>query len=263
MSEVTWERTELLVKIQARLPPEKIEVQCRLETVAGSDALPSQSPVDGLVKWEIPPTATRAELYLIDDSSGLIAAGDFTNFGGTTTTDPESLSPQELADIDIPSGESDLVEFKPFWNDKNKSHEIAETVIAFANSKGGRLYVGVDDHGAPQGKGALADAVAKNSRPEDWFQALEERFSEVVRNLIKPVPRTTTSWVLVGGEPVLVISVNPGTDRPYSTHDNYIYVRKGASCRAPEPQTELKQMFDHGGDEPVLGVLGLRWPKKL
>ncbi len=242
--EVTWERTDLLARIQSNLRAEQVEVQCRLETVTGPCTLLSQNPTDELVKWEIPPTATKAEMYLVDESSGLIAGGDFTNTGGKTTTDPESLSPQALADIDIASGESDVVEFKPFFGDKARGHEIARAVIAFANSKGGRLYIGVDDNGAPQGQVELAKVMGKNREPKEWPQALVELLSGVIRNIVKPIPKVDTAWVTVGGEPVLVATIAPGTGRPYSTHDNYIFVRKGASCRPPEPQTELRQMFD-------------------
>jgi hypothetical protein len=241
--DITWDRTDLLARVEGSLLGPDLEIQCRLETVTGADILPAQTTADGTVRWEIPPTTTKAELYLLDSSSRLIASGEFTNTGGTTTTDLTSLTPQQLAEEDISGGESEVVEFKPFFGDTAKGHEIAETVIAFANSKGGRLYIGVDDNGVPNGLAAMGKGVGKNRDPKDWPQLMEEKLSAAVRNLVKPVPRLEIKWVAVGGEPVLVVKVNPGDDRPYSTHENFIYVRKGASCRAPEPKTELRQLF--------------------
>jgi len=49
----------------------------------------------------------------------------------------------------LPSQESDIVEFKESWNDK-----VLKDVAAFANSRGGKLYVGVADSGKIVGAAA-------------------------------------------------------------------------------------------------------------
>jgi predicted HTH transcriptional regulator len=45
------------------------------------------------------------------------------------------------------------------------------------------------------------------------------------------------------GEPVLIVNVPRGSDRPYSTHDNVVWVRKGATNRRPDPRTELPGLY--------------------
>src|SRR6266702_5908430 len=54
---------------------------------------------------------------------------------------------------DLAGGETDTIEFKPFMEPKSTTEsDFVRTVIAFANTHGGRIYVGVDDDGLPQGE---------------------------------------------------------------------------------------------------------------
>jgi predicted HTH transcriptional regulator len=177
-----------------------------------------------------------------------LAAANFPNTGGRATTRPEELTPEEQASLDVLAGETDVVEFKPFFYERQKRQELAEVIIAFANSKGGRLYIGLDDRGKPLGDDELAVAVAGKKHSHEFSlpelrEKLKEDLSKLVREFVKPVPAVSTTWLTMGGQSVLLAIVPAGTDRPYSTHDNLIYVRKGATCRAPEPKTELRGLF--------------------
>ncbi|MBI5756856.1 MAG: ATP-binding protein [Nitrospirae bacterium] len=46
----------------------------------------------------------------------------------------------------IPSGESETVEFKTSFD-----REVIETLVAFANTKGGKVFVGISDNGKAAG----------------------------------------------------------------------------------------------------------------
>jgi Putative DNA-binding domain len=248
VTEATWQRTSLQVTVELGVPAADVEVQCRLETVSGPQVLEGMRPDNGLVEWNIPPTTTRADVFIVHHVAGLLAAANFTNTGGRTTTSPENLSAEEQVSLDILAGETEVIEFKPFFREPQKRQEIAEVIIAFANSRGGRLYIGLDDRGKPFGDDELAVAVGGKKHMHEFSlqerqDRLKEELSKLVREIVKPVPAIATTWLTVGGQSVLLATVAPGTDRPYSTHDNLIYVRKGATCRPPEPKTELPGLF--------------------
>ncbi|MBF5041883.1 ATP-binding protein [Simulacricoccus sp. 17bor-14] len=84
-------------------------------------------------------------------------------------------------------GENDRVEYKPFVNPKSdKESELIATVIAFANTVGGRLYIGVRNDGEPEGEQTFR-RVIQGDKPED-----EDRYlaylDSLFRERVKPVP---------------------------------------------------------------------------
>jgi len=56
----------------------------------------------------------------------------------------------------IKSGESDTVEFKQSFN-----KTVIETLVAFSNSNGGRVLIGVDNTGAIKGVSITEESVQK------------------------------------------------------------------------------------------------------
>lgn len=96
----------------------------------------------------------------------------------------------------ISGGESQLVEFK-----KKVAHpeKIVREVVAFANSKGGELYIGVDDDGrisglkfAEEDKFALEKAISRYCRPRIRFASEIIKISEkksIIRYTIFESPK--------------------------------------------------------------------------
>jgi len=126
------------------------------------------------------------------------------------------------------------VEFKPFMEPKNKKEsEFIKTVVAFANTYGGRVYVGADDDGALQGE-AEVRKVFRGSIDEA-LAAQMSRLKELLRENVKPVPIVDVHQMTLGVDPVLVAEVQRGNNPPYATHQNQIYVRKGATSRTADP----------------------------
>lgn len=103
----------------------------------------------------------------------------------------------------IPSKESLVVEFKSEWNSKNDGTNIKKTIVAFANTAGGDLYLGVGDDGSIVG---VHDA-----------DALEERISCTIRDNIQPslASFVTTEQIRIQGKTVLRVHVDAGSQKPY------------------------------------------------
>ena len=120
--------------------------------------------------------------------------------------------------------EGQHLEFKRDWNESAK-----KTVVAFANSGGGRIVVGVDDDGSPVG---VADVDAC------MLRAMQSISNGISPDLARFVDIRSGER---DGMPVVVVDVRAGTERPYYLSDKGprpagVYVRLGAgSIPASEP----------------------------
>lgn len=112
----------------------------------------------------------------------------------------------------LPPHESVTTEFKREWTDN-----IKKEIVAFANTLGGDLFIGVDDDGELVGV--------------DNPDRLEERIISMARDNIHPAV-THLLWferIRRDGKTALVVHVGPGTDKPYCTDprdSGTVYVRR-------------------------------------
>ncbi len=126
--------------------------------------------------------------------------------------------------------EDGKTEFKCEW-----AESIRKTIIAFANTEGGTLWVGVDDDG--------------NAVGIDDADGLMLRICNMVRDSIRP----DLSMFVNGeraerdGKTVLRIEVQRGTDRPYfakaaGLRPEGVFVRQGAAS-VPASETRIRDML--------------------
>ncbi len=119
--------------------------------------------------------------------------------------------------------------------------DIKNTIIAFANCDGGTLYIGVDDDGTVYGV--------------DDVDGTMLRVTNAVRDAVRP---DVTMFVefrsdVMDEKPVVCVSVQRGTARPYYLHGKGIrpegvYVRQGASTVPATDAAILHMIKDTGGD---------------
>jgi ATP-dependent DNA helicase RecG len=118
---------------------------------------------------------------------------------------------ERLIKILLKHGESRTLEFK---SGQVSNSVAAQVVCAFANTGGGRLIIGVDDHGAVHG---VKDAEERN---------MELR--RFVRTTISPQPYFASDVADVsGGSQVIVVDVPSSDEKPYTFEDS-IHVRHNA-----------------------------------
>lgn len=119
--------------------------------------------------------------------------------------------------------ESDINEFK-----RKITKDMMKTAVAFSNTNGGTIYIGVDDDGT---------IVGVNDPDEVSKQA-----AQLLADTIRP-DITTSSRIypmLIEGKNVVVITVQEGTSKPYYLREKGlraegVYVRSGpVSMQAPE-----------------------------
>jgi len=101
----------------------------------------------------------------------------------------------------IEQGEHDQQDFKYCINDSKK---IAKSLVAFANTRGGRLLIGVKDNGK----------IAGISSDEEFYM-----IESAAKIYSKPAIDFTTKQWQIEGKTVLEIGIEPGNDKPYFAKD--------------------------------------------
>lgn len=151
---------------------------------------------------------------------------------------PGAFGEQERAEEELRQGESERLEYKPFiTRGHEKEQELIRTIVAFSNTFGGRIYVGVTDDGTPEGEAQLRKIGKANE--ETSLSSMIWFLKKLSREKITPVPDVEVRPATAFGHPIVVIAVRAGEDAPYFTADYDVYVRSGATNRKPNPQTEL------------------------
>ena len=119
--------------------------------------------------------------------------------------------------------------------------DIKKEVIAFANSAGGTVYVGVTDDGSVVGVDSPDQAI--------------QQVANMVRDSIKPDVTMFVRYEAkqVDGKMILSVEVQRGTDRPYylakkGLRPEGVYVRQGTSS-VPATDAAIRRMIkDTDGD---------------
>jgi hypothetical protein len=133
------------------------------------------------------------------------------------------LRVKELAN----AGEGLLVEFKEKL--PPDEHHFLDSVIAFANTSGGAILIGVSDHG---------EIVGVEKNPEE----IRETITNWISEKCDPRPSFTINQIEVDGKTVIVVDVASGPSKPYQDLDRGFLVRKGASNRQAR-RSEVEEMF--------------------
>jgi hypothetical protein len=146
-------------------------------------------------------------------------------------------------------GENDAIEFKafvPVERTEPKSKELLKVVCAFANTRGGQLFIGINDDAEvvgvarallPHAKAGLAKACRE----------YETRIRRLIREGIHPTVACDCTWESFAGHDVMRIRVEADHRGLRALSENgESYVRRGASCKRAGP-AELERLLGHGG----------------
>jgi Putative DNA-binding domain len=231
-----WVPGLVRIEIELGVPADQVELQLLF---GGADRqFEIVSSVQHQTEIEVPGDARGVFIYLVHATGECIAelmlGRPYAAYGKAEK--PINAQRQVIGDLE--DGENDTIEYKPFMKPNHaKESEFVETTIAFANTSGGRIYVGVRNDGSPQG-----EAAARTIFGCDLESALEvqhDRLKTLVREKIKPVPFVTVKRLVIHDHPAIAVEVERGSQRPYATHDNKVFIRKGATNRLADPHSEF------------------------
>lgn len=134
-----------------------------------------------------------------------------------------------------------------FKEDVVNAASLAAEIAAFANSGGGRIFVGVADDGALR----------------ELDPATVARVNQLIANaastLVRPAINPSTENVAVGSGVVIVVTVPDGLGKPYIDNAGAIWVKSGSDKRRVTAREEMQRMFQsaqlvHGDDIPIRGT---------
>jgi ATP-dependent DNA helicase RecG len=149
----------------------------------------------------------------------------------------------ELIDL-LSRGEDSRQQFK---SDMTNADALAAEIVAFSNSAGGRIFIGVNDDGSVRGLSG-----ADGGR-------LNKLVSNVALEGVRPAVNPLTENVLHPNGTVIVVSVPEGINKPYMDTKGAIWVKNGSDKRRATSREELQRLFQqaglvHADDSPVSGL---------
>lgn len=207
---------------------------------------------NGKARLSVPDDVDRLE-YVLTDSDGTVydlqREDRFYHTGlGRQRLDGAARDLAEQVRTACLEGEGMRIEFKPFIDcergmgtkaNKTKLRELITTVVAFANTQGGRIYIGIDDDCCVSGIAQELEQWAKAEVSEDAANRYRGALTRKIKDdLVGDVP-VRVSYTLVDDAPVMIVDVAQSAAKPVMVRgDNILYVRAGASNRQRVCQVE-------------------------
>lgn len=149
----------------------------------------------------------------------------------------------ELIDT-LSRGEDSRHQFKA---DITNADALAAEIVAFSNTFGGRIFIGVNDDGSVRGLSS-ADVARLN-------QLIANAASQNVRPAVNPL----TENVPHPAGTVLVLTIAEGISKPHIDKNGVIWVKNGADKRRATSREEIQSLFQqaglvHADETPVAGM---------
>ena len=142
----------------------------------------------------------------------------------------------------ITLGEDSTRQFK---KDVTNEESLASEMVAFANSEGGTIFIGVAD-----------DRTTPGLTPQDVTR-INQLISNVASQHVRsPIAVTTENVAVENDRVVIVLTVPKGIDKPYFDKNGVIWLKAGADKRRVNSREELRRFFQssdqfHGDELPT------------
>jgi len=151
----------------------------------------------------------------------------------------------ELIEL-ISRGEDSRTQFKRS-QDVTNAKSLAGEIVAFANSKGGKILIGVDDDGVIIGLSS------------DDIRRINQLIANTTTNCIRPPINPETENISVGERLVMVVSIPEGISKPYADSDGVFWVKSTSDKRRVTAREEIQRIFQavdlvHADGVPVQGT---------
>lgn len=139
--------------------------------------------------------------------------------------------------------------FHQFKSNVTNALSLAQEMIAFSNTQGGKIFIGIGDDGSVSGltredMGRLSNLVSNAA-------------SQHVNPSINPI----TENVALPEGLVMVVHVSQGISKPYMDKNGVIWVKSGPDKRKATAREEIQRMYQSSGllhgDEMLVGGMGI------
>ena len=134
-----------------------------------------------------------------------------------------------------------------FKEDVTNATSLAAEIVAFANSGGGRIFIGVANDGSI------------HEHDAESVHRLNQLIGNAASDLVRPPINPLTENVPISTGVVIVVTVPDGISKPYIDNNGAIWVKSGSDKRRVTAREELQRMFQtarlvYGDDVPVPGT---------
>jgi ATP-dependent DNA helicase RecG len=129
----------------------------------------------------------------------------------------------------LQQGENASIEFKETIA---RPESLAKEIVAFANTQGGTLLLGIADNGEIIGL------------HED--KNYEEYLCNIARNNVIPAIDIRIEKIILNNKVIIAVIIPKGKDKPYQTLNHQFLIRIGSTNRVAT-QTELMRLFQQSG----------------
>lgn len=142
------------------------------------------------------------------------------------------MTKEELYNIILHS-EVSQVQFKERVDD---NYSIGTELVAFRNSRGGRLLIGVRDKTGEM-----------NPLSYEETQDTNEKLSNIATQNVDPRIGIETDSVSVDGGNVIVVTIKEGINKPYKDNKGIIWSKQGSDKRRIIDNNEIAEMMEECG----------------
>lgn len=132
----------------------------------------------------------------------------------------------------LANGEDSKHQFK---HEITRIESLAAELAAFANSGGGRVFIGVADDGQISGL-----------KPEQVRQ-FNQQLSNAASNNVRPPIHPLTENIATDAGVVIVVTVPDGLNKPYMDLQGRVWIKNGSDKRHVTSREEMQRMFLNAG----------------
>lgn len=134
----------------------------------------------------------------------------------------------------ILNGESTTVQFK---RDVKNIIQISQEIVAFANTKGGQLLIGVDDK--------TGECV--NLEFQD-IQRINNILATAASDQVKSPVAISTQTVFIDEKRIILAEIPEGIDKPHTDKDGIIWIKNGSDIRKVVSKEEISRLLQASGN---------------
>lgn len=125
---------------------------------------------------------------------------------------------------------------------------LAAEIVAFSNSGGGKIFIGVED------KNWTVTGLTKND-----VSRLNQLISNAATQSVRPPVNPITENVNHPDGLVIIVTIPDGISKPYMDNNGAIWVKSGSDKRKVTSREEIQRMFQsagllHGDEIPANGI---------
>ena len=134
-----------------------------------------------------------------------------------------------------------------FKADITNANALAAEMVAFSNSGGGQIFIGINNDGSITGL----------TRQE--VGRINQIISNAASHNVHPPINPSTENIALTEGLVLIVTINPGVNKPYQDNTGAFWVKNGADKRKVTSREEIQRMFQtsgllHGDEVPINGL---------